>query len=83
MLSKIFWSLLMLAVGLSLIIKTKQVKDFNGNFNFAEKWFGMGGTYSFLKLLGVLIMVATFLWLTGTLDRIVPAFLKNPGITAQ
>ena len=57
MLSKILWSLIFFAAGIGLVAKTKRVKDFTGNFDFAEKWFGIGGTYSFLKLLGVVLMI--------------------------
>ena len=77
MLGKIIWSILLFAGGVGLIAKTKRVKDFTGNFDFAEKWFGIGGTYSFLKLVGVLLMIFAFLWVTGTFGRIIPDFLLS------
>lgn len=78
MLGKIIWFLIIEAAGLSLIVYTRQIKQFTGSFDFAEKWFGSGGTYTFLKILGLLVMIATLLWITGTLDRIIPNILMNP-----
>ena len=83
MLGKIIWSAILIASGLGLIVYAKQVKDFTGSLDFAEKWFGTGGTYNFLKLLGVVIIIGSFLWLTGTLDRLIPDFLVNSGIPSE
>jgi hypothetical protein len=83
MFGKIIWSAILIAAGLGLVVKTKRVKDFTGSFTFAEKWLGMGGTYSFLKLLGLALIIGTFLWLTGTLDRFVPDFITNQGVTTE
>jgi len=83
MFTKIIWSAILVSAGLGFVIYTKRVKDFTGSFDFAEKWFGAGGTYNFLKLLGLALMVGSFLWLTGTLDRIVPDFFTNQGISAE
>ena len=80
MLGKIIWSVILIASGLGLIIYTRRVKDFTGSFDFAEKWFGSGGTYNFFKLLGIVIIIGSFLWLTGTLDRIMPDFITSSGI---
>jgi hypothetical protein len=83
MFGKIIWSAILIAAGLGLVVKTKRVKDFTGSFGFAEKWLGMGGTYTFLKLLGLALMIGTFLWLTGTLDRLVPDFITNQGTVTE
>lgn len=82
MLGKIIWSAILIASGFGLVIYTRRVKNFTGSFAFAEKWFGSGGTYNFLKLLGVAIIIGSFLWLTGTLERITPDFITNSGIPA-
>ena len=83
MLGKIIWSAVLIAAGLGLVAKTKLVKDFTGSFDFAEKWFGSGGTYTFLKLLGIAIIIGSILWLTGTFGRIVPDFFTNSGISVK
>jgi len=76
---KIIWSIVLTLAGLGLIVYTEPVKRFTGSFSFAEKWFGSGGTYNFLKLIGIAIIVGTFLWLTGTIDRIIPDAITNSG----
>ncbi|MBU1089498.1 hypothetical protein KKF38_01740 [Patescibacteria group bacterium] len=83
MFGKIIWSAIFIAAGLSLVVYTKRVKDFTGSFDFAEKWFGGGGTYTFLKLFGIVIIIGSFLWLTGTFDRILPDFFTNPVAPAE
>ena len=83
MFGKIIWSAILIAAGLGLVVYTEPVKRFTGSFDFAEKWFSLGsrgGTYTFLKLLGVLVMIGTFLWLTGTLDRFIPDLVTNQGV---
>ena len=79
MFGKIIWFLVLTAGGLGLIVYTRQVKEFTGSFDFAEKWFGSGGTYNFLKLVGLIVIIGSLLWVTGTLDRIIPDFLLNQG----
>jgi hypothetical protein len=77
MFAKIFWSVLLIGAGLGFIVYTEPIKRFTGSFDFAEKWFGSGGTYTFLKIVGLILMIGTFLWITGTIDRIIPNFLKS------
>jgi hypothetical protein len=77
---KIFWLIIFVTSGLGLIIYTEKIKRFTGNFSFAEKWFGSGGTYNFFKLLGIAIIIGSFLWITGTLNHVVPDFLTNSNI---
>jgi len=69
--------------GLGLIVYTKRVKDFTGSFDFAEKWFGIGGTYTFLKILGLVVIIGTFLWITGTLGRLVPDVLLGTSVPSE
>jgi hypothetical protein len=75
MFAKILYSTLAIAFGLALIIYTEPIKRFTGSVDFAEKYFGMGGTYNFLKLLGIFIILFTIFWATGTIDRLIPSFL--------
>jgi hypothetical protein len=76
----LFYTLLGIGFGLSLIIYTKPIRDQVGTIDFAEKYFGMGGTYNFLKLLGLFIIIFTIFWATGTIDRLIPDFLLNKGM---
>lgn len=75
MFAKILYTLIGVGFGLSLIIYTEPIKRFTGSVEFAEKWLGSGGTYNFLKLLGIFLIVFTILWATGTIHRIIPDVL--------
>lgn len=55
-------------LGIGIMIYRERIKNFTGSFGFAESWFGSGGTYTFLALVGLLISICSILWITGTLD---------------
>lgn len=59
-----------------MIVYTKNVVDFTGRFDFAERWFISGGTYTFIKLLGLSISILSFMWLTGGLESFLAAILR-------
>ena len=46
------------------------IKQFTGDFDFAEKYLGTGGTNTFFVLLAILIFVITLMYFTGTLPTI-------------
>jgi hypothetical protein len=55
-----------------LILKYRRpIKEFVGNIGFAEKVFGMGGTNTFIVILGVLVFLGTLMYVTGTLQSMV------------
>lgn len=56
-----------------MIVYTDQVVAITGKFEFAERWFMTGGTYTFIKLLGLTLSIGGFMWITGTLQF----FLKS------
>ena len=47
-----------------------QIKGVTGDFAFAEKYFGSGGTNTFIVIVGVLIFVLTLMYVLGTLDSL-------------
>ena len=53
--------------GILLIVYTKKVGDFTGEIGFAEKYLGRGGTYSFIKLVGLAMIFFGFAWMSGGL----------------
>ncbi len=61
-------SLILIACGFGLILYTRPVVDFTGSFDFAERILGTGGTYNFLKVIGLLMIITSFMWMTGTLQ---------------
>ena len=64
-------------MGIGFIVYTEPLKRFTGSFAFAERYFGRGGTYTLLKICGLLIIIGAFLWGTDTFERLIPDFLKQ------
>lgn len=56
-----------------MIVYCEKVVNFTGEIPFAEKYLGTGGTYTFVKILGLLTTIMSFMWITGGLD----VFLKS------
>ncbi len=62
--------LLVIGFGTLLIIKTQWIYDFTGPIDWAEQHLGTeGGTRLFIKLLGLLMIIGTFLAVTGILGH--------------
>lgn len=67
-----------IGIGFALIVYTEPLKrNFIGQIDFAERYLGMGGTYNFLKLVGILLIVFAIAWATGTVERLIPNALLN------
>ena len=58
-------ALLLIPVGIIVVWKSARIGDFVGEIAFAEKAFGSGGTYTFIKVLGIATSVLAIMWLTG------------------
>ncbi|MFA6428811.1 MAG: hypothetical protein WCW02_04735 [Candidatus Buchananbacteria bacterium] len=66
-----FVSLIIIAVGLAMVIKSEAIYDFFGSVAWAEKYLGAeGGSRLFYKLLGILIIALTFMYWAGILQNI-------------
>jgi hypothetical protein len=73
-------SLLVIGVGSLLVIKTQWIYDFTGPIDWAEQHLGSeGGTRLFIKLLGVLMIMGTFLAATGILGGWITGFFSGLG----
>ena len=65
-----FIGLLVIAAGALLVIKTQWIYDFTGPIDWAEQHLGTeGGTRLFIKLIGVLMILGSFLAVTGILGN--------------
>ena len=54
-----------------LILKYRRaVKEFIGDVGFAEKYLGMGGTNTFIVLVGILLFIGSLMWAVGSLQSI-------------
>ncbi len=57
-----------------LILKYRRpIKEFVGEIGFAEKFLGMGGTNTFIVLIGILVFFLSLMYALGTLQSL----LKN------
>ena len=65
---KFFFALIGFPLSFIIIIYRSKIKQFTGDIGFAEKWFGAGGTYTLILLLGFLTFIGTLLYTTGTLQ---------------
>ena len=72
---RMFISVLLIIGGILMIVYTGKVVDFTGRFDFAENWFPGGGTYTFIKLLGLAMAILSFMWITGGLQGFLATFL--------
>ncbi|MFA4930752.1 MAG: hypothetical protein WC570_02695 [Patescibacteria group bacterium] len=52
-----------------LIMQADPIIKWIGRISFAEKFFGPTGTYTFLRLLGAVCVIAGLLYLTGLWDK--------------
>lgn len=66
----------LILLGFFVLYYTRQVKSFTGSWNWAERIFGTGGTYTAIKLLGVFFIIFAFAYGTGHIEEI---FLKYLG----
>ncbi|NUJ97517.1 hypothetical protein HGA92_01865 [Candidatus Gracilibacteria bacterium] len=67
---KIFYGILLFFTGVALIKYRRIVKSWTGNFVWAERYLGMGGTYFVLILIGFFLMFVGVLYPVGGLDFI-------------
>lgn len=61
--------LLGMILGMLIIIFRPQIKNFTGSIGFAERYLGVGGTWTFLALLGGLVFMFSLMWATGTIQE--------------
>ncbi len=57
--------LVFLLGGFALLKYTRQVKNFTGSWGWAERYLGGGGTYSAIKIFGLISIIFAFMYVTG------------------
>jgi hypothetical protein len=59
---------ILMPLGIAMVIYAGKIVDFLGPIDFAESFFRTGGTYTFVKLLGIMVTLLSFAYLVGGLD---------------
>ena len=58
-----------------ILIYRVPIREFMGTLGWAERYFGPGGTYTGLMIVGVFVFFASLIIMTGTLDFILGGFV--------
>ena len=58
-------------VGVVYLKYSFQIKEFIGPIGFAERYLGSGGTHTFHKLIGILIIVGSIMYAFGGLQELI------------
>ncbi len=61
---------ILIPLGVLVIVYADKIVDFTGDIDFAEKFLGVGGTYTFMKLFGLGLTILSFMWIVGGLQPI-------------
>jgi hypothetical protein len=69
--SRFIVGILSVALGLVMLKYKEQVRDFLGRIEMAEKFFGTGGTWDLVTLLGLLIPILGIMWMFGSLQSFI------------
>ena len=70
MFQQIFYGILGIAIGSCFVAFARNFVDWFGLNGTMERYLGSGGTYTGLRLIGILTIVISFLYMTGLLNRI-------------
>jgi len=67
---RIIYGMLGVAAGIFLTVKAHSVVDNTGRIDWAERFFGGAGTYTFIRVLGIFLSVFFFLYAVGLLGTV-------------
>ena len=65
---RIIFGFLGIIIGIIILRKTYQLAEMFGQIEFAEKYLGSGGTYTFYKIVGLVLIVSGATYMFGILD---------------
>jgi len=68
MLTRIIIGILCLALGFVMVWQNRAIVNITGRNAWAERTLGPAGTFTLVKLLGILIMFLSMLYMTGSLQ---------------
>lgn len=65
-----FWGIFGFCAGMAIIVYRERLKRITGDMPFAERWFGPGGTYTAILILGILVSLGSIMYMFGTLGAL-------------
>ena len=69
-LGQIFYGIIGMAAGIAMVVYARQVVTNIGTSATAERYLGSGGTYTALRIGGILVITISFLYMTGLLGKV-------------
>jgi hypothetical protein len=67
---RIVWGIIWIAIGFAVIKYSFQITNFFGHIDWAEEHIGGGGTYTLYKIVGIVVIVFSFLYMFGNVGFI-------------
>lgn len=61
--------------GLTIVVYREKLKRIVGDLSSFEKYFGPGGTYTGILIIGMCIAIGSVLFMTGTIQNLALKFL--------
>jgi hypothetical protein len=85
MLGRIIFGIIGIPVGIVMMVYAHKIVDnFTGSIGFAERYFGGGGTYTFIRFSGALIAIISMLIMFGIAGFIYDSIVTTlSGIAGQ
>lgn len=69
--------LILIGVGVAMIWKTDTLMKAFGRVAWAEQKLGSGGTWSFYKILGIIVIIVGFLIMSGDIYSLLDFFIPG------
>jgi hypothetical protein len=80
MFQQIFYGIMGIVVGVALVVYARKLVEWFGTMATAERFFGFGGTYTALRIIGIFTSIISFLYMVGFLDNAVIGALRSIGL---
>lgn len=58
-------------LGIIIIVYRERVKRFTGDIDIAEKYLGVGGTYTAILIFGLFVSIGSLMYMFGTLQAMI------------
>lgn len=74
--SRLLIGLIGIPLGIIIIRYRVNIKNWTGDIGWAEKYLGVGGTWTVIVAFGILVSFGSLMWMMGTLQEL---FIKYLG----